>query len=391
MFDTGLLQRVWHIWRNEGRAALIDRMRQRYRRTNVGMLLHPAMPKRSPGGCSGSSDLEYADRLKGELANFRNVQNVHGLPDIFHYWSQKYLLPKFVALNIPGVTELFVRYVADACRVKPGEMCHVASLGTGNCEAEVAMAEQLVASGITRFQLDCIEVNPQMLARGRALASSKQMLPYLKFVESDVKHWECDKQYSVIVANQSLHHFQDLEVLFGKVRLAIGHSGVFVVSDVIGRNGHMRWPEALGVVQEVWRTMPDRYKYNHLLSRYEPMYENWDCSVGGFEGIRAQDILPLLTHTFKFEMFLAYGNIIDIFIDRAFGHNFDAQVDVDRAFIDRIAQLDEELLAAGTIKPTHLIASMRNSSTMNRQVYRHFTPDFCLRLADSAGSIMKMG
>jgi SAM-dependent methyltransferase len=391
MFDAGLLQRAWCIWRNEGGAALVDRMWRRYRRGRAVTALHHATAKIVHGGRRGPSDLEYADRLEREIANFRNVRNVHDLPDIFHYWSQKFLLPKFQALNIPGITELFVRYVADACRSQPGELCHVASLGTGNCEAEIAMAEQLMASGMTTFQLDCIEVNPHMLARGKELAASKQMLPYLRFVESDVKSWSCDEHYAVIVANQSLHHFQDLEVLFDKIRSAIGESGVFVVSDVIGRNGHMRWPEALEVIHEIWKTMPERYKYNHLLSRYERMYENWDCSVGGFEGIRAQDILPLLADTFEFELFLAYGNIIDIFIDRAFGHNFDIQADADKEFIERIAQLDEELLAAGTIKPTHLIASMRNSSTMNRQVYRHFTPAFCLRSTDSAGSIMKMG
>lgn len=350
-----------------------------------------ATPPASTDVRCGLGGLDYADRLEGEIANFRDVRNVHDLPEIFHYWSQKYLLPKFQALNIPGVTELFVKYVADACRSQQGDKCYVASLGTGNCEAEIAMAEQLVTSGLTTFQLDCIEVNPHMLARGKELAASRQVLPYLRFIESDVKSWSCEQGYAVIVANQSLHHFQDLEVLFEKIRFAIGESGVFVVSDVIGRNGHMRWPEALEVIREIWKTMPERYKYNHLLTRYERMYENWDCSVGGFEGIRAQDILPLLADSFEFELFLAYGNIIDIFIDRAFGHNFNIQVDADKEFIDRIAQLDEELLAAGTIKPTHLIASMRNSSPMNRQVYRHFTPDFCIRSTGSASSIMKVG
>lgn len=389
MFDAGLLQRALCIWRIEGGAALVNRMWQRYGRSRAVTSSHNATPKRSLGELFGHRDLEYADRLEGEIANFRNVRNVHDLPDIFHYWSQKFLLPKFEALNIPGVTEVFVRYIADACRSQLGDMCHVASLGTGNCETEVAMAEQLIASGINNFRLDCIEVNPHMLARGRECAASKQVLPYLRFVESDVKSWHCAHEYAVVIANQSLHHFQDLEVLFGKVRLAIGETGVFVVSDVIGRNGHMRWPEALEVIHQVWATMPERYTYNHLLNRYERMYENWDCSVGGFEGIRAQDILPLLMQTFKFELFLAYGNIIDIFIDRAFGHNFDLKADADRQFIDRIAQLDEELLAAGKVKPTHLIASMRNNSTVNMRVYRHFTPSFCLRPAGLASGIIK--
>ena len=48
----------------------------------------------------------------------------------------------------------------------------------------------------------------------------------------------------------------------------------------------------------------------------EEQYENWDCSEEGFEGIRAQDILKLLNKNFYFKKFLAYGNLIDIFIDR---------------------------------------------------------------------------
>jgi len=34
----------------------------------------------------------------------------------------------------------------------------------------------------------------------------------------------------------------------------------------------------------------------------------WDCSKQGFEGIRAQDILPLLVKKFSFRSFLGFGN-----------------------------------------------------------------------------------
>ena len=83
---------------------------------------------------------------------------------------------------------------------------------------------------------------------------------------------------------------------------------------------------------------------------------NWDCSIQGFEGIRSQDILPLLLSQFHFELFVAYGNVIDPFVDRAFGHNFDATAQWDRDFIDRVHQRDEEAILAGWIKPVHMEA-----------------------------------
>ena len=85
--------------------------------------------------------------------------------------------------------------------------------------------------------------------------------------------------------------------------------------------------------------MPSRYKYNHQLKRFEELYENWDCSKEGFEGIRAQDILPLLLQTFRFEAFVAFGNLPDVFVDRGFGHNLDPTSQEDVDFVDRIGAL----------------------------------------------------
>ena len=66
----------------------------------------------------------------------------------------------------------------------------------------------------------------------------------------------------------------------------------------------MRWPEALELIQGIWKFIPDHYKTNHQLKRVEQQYQNWDCSKKGFEGIRAQDILPLLVKKFSFRSFL---------------------------------------------------------------------------------------
>jgi len=335
---------------------------------------HRVLPRPSATTLPG-----YVKRIEKEIQNYQHVENVHDLPPIFHYWSNKYLLPKFQSLGISGVTEFFLEYVQRACHAIPEGTARVASLGAGNCDTEVEMAQKLLALNTRNFIIDCVDINPYMLQRGRDLAYNKKVGDYLRFLQTDIQDWSVGGQYDVVVANQSLHHFQELEVLFEKTLLALKEDGVFVISDVIGRNGHMRWPEALEYLNEIWSRMPDRYKYNHLLGRFEGKYENWDCSVEGFEGIRAQDILPLLLKSFNFEVFLSYGNLTDIFIDRAFGHNFDAHSEVDRQFIDEVAELDEQLIENGQIKPTHVMAVMRKNFLEKPRCYKHLTPEFCVR------------
>ena len=47
-------------------------------------------------------------------------------------------------------------------------------------------------------------------------------------------------EYDAVIANQSLHHVTNLEGLFDAIRHSLHPTGVFVTSDMIGRNGHDR-------------------------------------------------------------------------------------------------------------------------------------------------------
>src|SRR5262249_46889203 len=180
------------------------------------------------------------------------------------------------------------------------------------------------------------------------------------------------------IASHSLHHVVELEHLLDQARSALEPCGRFVINDMIGRNGHMRWPEALAIVELIWATTPVRYRYNQQLSRFEELYENWDCSAVGFEGIRAQDILPLLLKRFYPAEFLGFANVIGLFVDRAFGHNLNPGLEEDRVFIDRVAQLDDLFIDLGVVKPTQMIASFDIEPTEERY-FKHCSPKFCVR------------
>jgi hypothetical protein len=171
-----------------------------------------------------------------------------------------------------------------------------------------------------------------------------------------------------------------LENLFDEIVKCLLPNALFVTNDVIGRNGHMRWPEALEIINSMWRFLPDRYKYNHLMKRFESTYENWDCSQQGFEGIRAQDILGVMIEALNFVRFLGFGNLTDIFTDRCFGPNFDVKLHADKAFIDFLHELNVILIDHGYLKPTVMFAVVSNEKLENPvKCWRHWTPEFSLR------------
>ena len=197
----------------------------------------------------------------------------------------------------------------------------IVSLGAGECEHEIALIKKLLETGETDFMLEALELSPVRSERARATASKDGVGSYLTISEADLNSWVPEQKYSIVIAKDTLHHVLELEHLSDSVHEALEDEGTFLTSDMIGRNGHMRWPEALEIIQGIWKFIPDHYKTNHQLKRVEQEYENWDCSKVGFEGIRAQDILPLLVKKFSFRSFLGFGNLPDIFIERGFGHN----------------------------------------------------------------------
>ncbi len=317
-------------------------------------------------------------RIK-ELEHFDKNVNVHDLPDIFHYWSNKYLRPILKEYGIDHPDDLFVEHMLASAALCETKRPVFISIGSGNCDTEVRLAKRLKQRGLQQFCIECLDLNPTMLQRGRDLAVAENVIENLSFIEQDFNEWKADKQYASVIANQSLHHIQNLEGVFSEIKVSLNENGSFIINDMIGRNGHQRWPEALSAVHEAWQELPRRYRYNHQLHRYEEIYENWDCSTEGFEGIRAQDILPLLIQNFHFQLFIAFSNVVDVFIDRGFGHNFDENDAWDMAFIDRVHQLDEESIQSGIIKPTHIMAVMKKTPVKNSDYSRGLTPESCVR------------
>ena len=50
-----------------------------------------------------------------EVANYRSVENVHDLPGIFHYWSNKYLVPKYQEFGFSSPNSFYLQYMTLVC------------------------------------------------------------------------------------------------------------------------------------------------------------------------------------------------------------------------------------------------------------------------------------
>ncbi len=331
--------------------------------------------------------LRYRLRAALEKATFSDCDAVHELPPIFHYWSNKHLRPTLEAHGFSNPNAFFVHYLCRQFGDDPDDTNRrrrFISIGAGNCDMEIALAVALIDKGFNNFTIDCLDFNDAMLARGLSLASAASVAKHIVPIKGDFNTWhpEASAQYDAVIANQSLHHVISLEHLFDVIAEALTPDGSFIVADMIGRNGHARWPEAGAIVEELWRELPAQYRYNHHTERVEMNFREDNAPAANFEGIRAQDILPLLVTRFSFDFFCGFSNIIAPFIDRAIGPNFDPNREWDRNFIDRVHARDIHEIHQGHIKPTQMLAVMTriSSNKSAEKIYANgLTPEFCVR------------
>lgn len=193
------------------------------------------------------TDRDYRAKLEREIEHFKDV-DVHALPPIFHYWSNAHLRPLFDECGIHDIDGFFAEHLFESAR-RCGGPARFVSIGSGNCDLEVRVATRLRAMGLLSFTLECLELNPHMLARGGEHAAAAGVTELVEFVEGDFNARRPRGAYSAAMASHSLHHVVNLEGLFDGIKTALPEGGRFVVFDIIGRNGHQRWPEALERVQ----------------------------------------------------------------------------------------------------------------------------------------------
>ena len=327
---------------------------------------------------------DYQNRIRAQIAQYANPDGLIRLGPIYHYWINKHIRPRIAEVfGVNSALLFYAQYAAEALR-QPGARRRIVSLGAGDCVYEILLIKKLLEMGETDFVLEAIELSPLRFDRARASASAEGVGEHLLLNQGDLNTWVTTEKYSVVIAKDTLHHVLELEHLFDAIHGSLEQDGVFLTTDMIGRNGHMRWPEALEIIQAIWKFIPDHYKTNHQLKRVEKEYDNWDCSKKGFEGIRAQDILALLVEKFTFRGFLGFGNLPDIFIERGFGHNLNIDNPHDTGFIDFLEHLNSLLIDLGYLKPTMIYGAMtrRKQHAPPPSCYRHWTPKFCIRATD---------
>lgn len=313
-------------------------------------------------------------RTLAEKAAFRLTPEYQGdtLPPIFHYWSERHVLPLLTRHGFASPEDFYLkRLIAE--RERKGADLVILSIGSGACHLEIGLVEKLRALGHNP-RLECLDLNGALMRSASRAAEAAGVAGCMTFTAADANDLSLPRKADAIVANQFLHHVENLEGLAAWMARTLSPDGVLLTSDVVGRNGHLLWPSVETIVQTHWARLPAEKRLDRFTDKTTDRYRAENHAAYSNEGIRAQDIVRALLETLDFEYFLTYAGAVVPFVERRIGFNFDPASPADRDFMDRIAQEDEAHLRSGHYPASNMLAALRPKGAATGQAFDPVSP-----------------
>jgi 2-polyprenyl-3-methyl-5-hydroxy-6-metoxy-1,4-benzoquinol methylase len=240
---------------------------------------------------------------------------------------------------------------------------HVLTLGCGDGEFERGLAQYGLAS-----VHEAVDLSDGAIERAIQLARTEG-LSHIHYRVDDLDSLELPPNtYHVIFGISSIHHVAQLEHLFLQVALALKPGGYLFLDEFIGPS-RFQWSDTqLDLINDQIAALPERFKrsltgggskgpvWRHSL---EEMNE-----VDPSEAVRSAEILPVLKRYVDILEVRGYGgSLLHLLLEDIAG-NFDLDDREAMAYLDALFQLEDALIASGTLQHDFAIVIARKPTAL---------------------------
>src|SRR5271166_1953628 len=227
------------------------------------------------------------------------------------------------------------------------------SLCCGAGELERGLADLRIARRIVGYDLSKAAISK---ARAQAAAAG---LSHLEYEVRDLEREGLGQSnVDLIFAHSAVHHISRLEALFDNVHAALRPGGIFHLNEYVGPD-RFQWTEKqLGEINDFLRNLPERYRrlpgggLRTYVSRptIEEMLKH-DPS----EAARSSQIEALTSGRFHIVERRALGGTLLHMALSDIAQNFDPAKKEDQAYIQRLIEREERLMAEDGLESDFLI------------------------------------
>jgi len=223
------------------------------------------------------------------------------------------------------------------------------SLGCGGGNLERA----LIALGAAKA-IDAYDASPESIRLANELAAKEGLAGALRYEVADINKLELPRAtYDFVVAKMSLHHFEDIDHVYGQIRQALKPGGVFMFNEYVGP-ARFQWTDLqLELANRVLHTLPRRLRQSALWGREltaipRPTIEEM-INMDPTEAVNSAQIIPLLPRHFEVVELRRYGGTLVHLLLNHVMPNFDVEDEVQASLLKMIFLYEQTLVENGVL------------------------------------------
>ena len=215
----------------------------------------------------------------------------------------------------------------------------VLSLASGYCGQEIMLAENLNME----YSITCTDINPELFGKAREVVREKNL--NITFETADLNFIEIPTgSFDVIFAHAAIHHVINLEHLMEQIAGGLTDRGIFHLVEVTGKNRKLIWDENERFANRLLEVLPESISEGYRL--------NVPLQTDGMEGIRQEDILPLIYGLFEPVYECHHGAFMRFICTNPYlGKRLDPNDPTAKRCLDFLIDADESAVRNSILRP----------------------------------------
>lgn len=217
------------------------------------------------------------------------------------------------------------------------------------CSGAAGIERRLIADAGCPVEITLFDLNENLMRKAAAALSP---VAQISGVLGDVNVISAEQfgnlTFDVAIFVSGLHHVVEIEhVLQTVTELLVPNGEFWIIGEAIGRNGNQLWPEALDEANRIFSLLPERFRRNAFTRKVDSTVPETDFSVNSFEGIRSEEIEPLLLRYFDPVEMSRMNCFLWRLVNPAYFHNYDLNSQEDRYILLSLVAAEYNLWKSG--------------------------------------------
>ncbi len=255
-----------------------------------------------------------------------------------------------------GLGCTFPEYIAKLGSQLPS-VDRAVSLGCGSGKFE----RDILKAGLRPNTFEAFDVSSNSVNKARKLAAEGSF-NCLNYFVRDINYFNLTQNsYDLVLANDNLHHFHNLERVFWEVSRGLKTHGLFIIYDWFGASRMQFSDKQISYIDTVVKIIPEKFRVHvHEGTRYlkneylSPMLEAM-IQVDYTEGIRSSEIAGLLNDNFNIiERFNCGGSILPhafLLIENNFKPDNPQHVEI----VEKLIEYEQSVIKSGELESDYRI------------------------------------